>query len=102
MGAAHAHIPHLATVRVGLNSTRTLQPGDNGSCVVRGANARDLAVNLEVPQQGCTRPRNGVARDLRVRHGNAAVLRQVLAAVHAVPVTQKQRLSLLGRSIMCI
>jgi hypothetical protein len=42
---------HLTTVRVGLVGTWPFKPGDDGGCVVRGTDARDLAVDLEVPQQ---------------------------------------------------
>ena len=81
---------HLTTVRVGLNGARTLEPGDHWGCVVRGTDARDLAVNLEVPQQPSAGARNRLTGDFEVRNGNAAVLRQVLAAVQTISANQME------------
>ena len=78
---------HLTTVRVGLNGARTLEPGDDGGCVVRGTDARDLAVDLEVPQQPYASTGYSCAHDLRMGNGHAAVFSQVLTAVDAVSAT---------------
>jgi hypothetical protein len=79
---------HLTTVRVGLNGARTLELGDYWGCVVRGTDARDLAVNLEVPQQPGASASYSNAHDLRVGNGHAAVLCQVLAAVQTISAKQ--------------